>query len=143
MKFSLFKFLLAQFVVNFVSFTFLSLVGRLFTPKIASYYEDYYNSKGVKFVKGTVLSSFEFNSEEKVNLLMLLQTLQFLLVHLALQQICKICLLSCIVLFIKTSTNLFIYRLQQLILEMEPNSLLIWWLWESESVQTQAYLKAN
>ena len=83
MGFSLNFFLLAQFVVNFVSFPFLSLVGRLFTPKIASYYEDYYNSKGVKFVKGTVLSSFEFNSEGKVNLLMLLQTLQFLLVHLA------------------------------------------------------------
>ncbi|KAL4571738.1 hypothetical protein LXL04_018503 [Taraxacum kok-saghyz] len=39
---------------------------RLFTPKIASYYEDFYKSKGVNFVKGTSLSSFEFNSEGMV-----------------------------------------------------------------------------
>lgn len=41
-------------------------MARLFTPKIASFYEDFYKSRGVKFVKGTVLSSFEFNSEGKV-----------------------------------------------------------------------------
>ncbi|MED6137322.1 Monodehydroascorbate reductase 4, peroxisomal [Stylosanthes scabra] len=41
-------------------------VARLFTPKIASYYEGYYNSRGVNFVKGTVLSSFDFNSAGKV-----------------------------------------------------------------------------
>ncbi|KAK3014139.1 hypothetical protein RJ639_008480 [Escallonia herrerae] len=41
-------------------------MARLFTPKIANYYEEFYKSKGVKFVKGTVLSSFDFNSEGKV-----------------------------------------------------------------------------
>jgi hypothetical protein len=45
------------------------VVARLFTPKIASYYEGYYNSKGVRFVKGTVLSSFEIDPIGKVNLL--------------------------------------------------------------------------
>ncbi|KAH1091971.1 hypothetical protein J1N35_019228 [Gossypium stocksii] len=39
---------------------------RLFTPKIASYYEDYYQSKGVEFIRGTILSSFEFDSNGKV-----------------------------------------------------------------------------
>lgn len=43
-------------------------VARLFTPKIASYYEDYYKSKGVKFIKGTVLSSFDMDSNGKVNI---------------------------------------------------------------------------
>ncbi|KAL0540833.1 hypothetical protein IC582_020849 [Cucumis melo] len=38
---------------------------RLFTPKIASFYEDYYKSKGVEFVKGTVLSSFDMDSNGK------------------------------------------------------------------------------
>lgn len=46
-------------------------MGRLFTPKIASYYEEYYKSKGVKFVKGTVLSSFDMDSNGKVNPLLL------------------------------------------------------------------------
>lgn len=41
-------------------------MARLFTPKIASFYEDYYKSKGVKFIKGTVLSSFETDSNGKV-----------------------------------------------------------------------------
>lgn len=41
-------------------------VARLFTPKIASYYEDYYKSKGVKFIKGTALSSFDINDSGKV-----------------------------------------------------------------------------
>ncbi|MBA0628211.1 hypothetical protein Godav_022976 [Gossypium davidsonii] len=41
-------------------------MARLFTPKIANYYEEYYQSKGVKFVKGTVLTSFEFDSSGKV-----------------------------------------------------------------------------
>ena len=45
-----------------VSFT----VARLFTPKIASYYEEYYKSRGVNFIKGTVLSSFDFDSNGKV-----------------------------------------------------------------------------
>eukprot|EP00262_Sarcandra_glabra_P017974 TRINITY_DN631_c0_g1_i1.p1 TRINITY_DN631_c0_g1~~TRINITY_DN631_c0_g1_i1.p1 ORF type:complete len:476 (+),score=77.73 TRINITY_DN631_c0_g1_i1:61-1488(+) len=46
-------------------------MARLFTPKIADYYEDYYKSKGVKFIKGTVLSSFENNSEGKVTAVIL------------------------------------------------------------------------
>uniref|UniRef100_A0A0E0K472 monodehydroascorbate reductase (NADH) n=1 Tax=Oryza punctata TaxID=4537 RepID=A0A0E0K472_ORYPU len=41
-------------------------VARLFTPKIAEYYENYYTSKGVTFVKGTVLTSFEKDSTGKV-----------------------------------------------------------------------------
>ncbi|KAK4477382.1 hypothetical protein RD792_016603 [Penstemon davidsonii] len=41
-------------------------MGRLFTTKIASYYEEFYQSKGVKFIKGTVLTSFDFNSDGKV-----------------------------------------------------------------------------
>ncbi|KAI4375333.1 hypothetical protein MLD38_013216 [Melastoma candidum] len=46
-------------------------MARLFTPKIASFYEDYYNGKGVKFVKGTVLSSFEFDTDGKVTTVIL------------------------------------------------------------------------
>ncbi|KAI3665961.1 hypothetical protein L6452_44596 [Arctium lappa] len=42
-------------------------MGRLFTPKIASYYEDVYKSKGVNFIKGTALTSFAFDSEGKVS----------------------------------------------------------------------------
>ncbi|GAA0186117.1 hypothetical protein Leryth_019948 [Lithospermum erythrorhizon] len=42
------------------------LMARLFTPQIASYYEEYYSSKGVKIIKGTSLTSFKFNSEGKV-----------------------------------------------------------------------------
>ncbi|KAH0880524.1 hypothetical protein HID58_067918, partial [Brassica napus] len=41
-------------------------VERLFTPKIASLYEDYDRAKEVKFIKGTVLTSFEFDSNKKV-----------------------------------------------------------------------------
>nr|GMC97329.1 monodehydroascorbate reductase 4, peroxisomal [Ipomoea batatas] len=41
-------------------------MGRLFTPKIASYYEEFYESKGVKFTKGTVLTSFDFDDDGKV-----------------------------------------------------------------------------
>ncbi|KAK1423277.1 hypothetical protein QVD17_18575 [Tagetes erecta] len=41
-------------------------MGRLFSSKIARYYEDFYESKGVNFIKGTSLSSFVFNSEGKV-----------------------------------------------------------------------------
>lgn len=53
-------------------------MARLFTPKIASYYEEYYQSKGVKFVKGTVLTSFEFDSSGQVNYLNMLKV-EFLL----------------------------------------------------------------
>ncbi|CAA7397571.1 unnamed protein product [Spirodela intermedia] len=41
-------------------------MARLFTPKIADFYEEYYESKGVNFIKGTVLASFENNSDGKV-----------------------------------------------------------------------------
>jgi monodehydroascorbate reductase (NADH) len=37
-------------------------VDRLFTPKIAEFYENYYNSKGVTFIKGTAVSSLEVSS---------------------------------------------------------------------------------
>lgn len=47
-------------------FFFVYTVARLFTPKIANFYEDYYKSKGVNFIKGTVLSSFDFDSNGKV-----------------------------------------------------------------------------
>lgn len=43
-----------------------SAVARLFTPKIADFYEGQYESKGVNFIKGTVLTSFENDSEGKV-----------------------------------------------------------------------------
>ena len=59
------------FFFFFLSFLFLCAVARLFTPKIASYYEDYYKSKGVTFIKGTVLSSFDIDSDGKVNLMLL------------------------------------------------------------------------
>lgn len=42
-------------------------MARLLTPKIASYYEEYYKSRGVNFVKGTVLSSFDFDDNGKVH----------------------------------------------------------------------------
>ena len=45
---------------------FVFIVPRLFTPKIASFYEDYYKGKGVEFVKGTVLTSFDMDSNGKV-----------------------------------------------------------------------------
>ncbi|VFQ90365.1 unnamed protein product [Cuscuta campestris] len=41
-------------------------MGRLFNPKIAHYYEEFYKSKGVKFTKGTVLTSFDFDDDGKV-----------------------------------------------------------------------------
>ncbi|CAH8309213.1 unnamed protein product [Eruca vesicaria subsp. sativa] len=41
-------------------------MARLFTPKIAAMYEDYYSAKGVKFIKGTVMTSFEFDENQKV-----------------------------------------------------------------------------
>ncbi|GJN21988.1 hypothetical protein PR202_gb09513 [Eleusine coracana subsp. coracana] len=34
-------------------------MSRLFTPKLAEFYENYYMSKGVTFIKGTVVSSLE------------------------------------------------------------------------------------
>ncbi|KAF8010971.1 hypothetical protein BT93_J1567 [Corymbia citriodora subsp. variegata] len=60
----------ASLVINKINVTMVfpeaHCMARLFTPEIASFYEGYYESKGVKFVKGTVLSSFEFDSNGKV-----------------------------------------------------------------------------
>ncbi|KAK6928347.1 FAD/NAD(P)-binding domain [Dillenia turbinata] len=60
----------ASLVINKITVTMVfpeaHCMARLFTPKIASYYEDYYTSKGVKFVKETVLSSFDIDSDGKV-----------------------------------------------------------------------------
>ncbi|KAJ0985855.1 hypothetical protein J5N97_004211 [Dioscorea zingiberensis] len=46
-------------------------MARLFTPKIADFYEGHYESKGVNFIKGTVLTSFESDSEGKVTAVIL------------------------------------------------------------------------
>ncbi|XP_039116207.1 monodehydroascorbate reductase 2, peroxisomal [Dioscorea cayenensis subsp. rotundata] len=46
-------------------------MARLFTPKIADFYEGQYESKGVNFIKGTVLTSFENDSEGKVTAVIL------------------------------------------------------------------------
>ncbi|WOL02922.1 monodehydroascorbate reductase 4, peroxisomal [Canna indica] len=46
-------------------------MARLFTPKIAEFYENYYNSKGVEFIKGNVLTSFENDSDGKVKAVIL------------------------------------------------------------------------
>ncbi|CAL5325256.1 unnamed protein product [Camellia sinensis] len=60
----------ASLVINKINVTMVfpeeHCMARLFTPKIASYYEDYYKDKGVKFIKGTVLSSIDMNSDGKV-----------------------------------------------------------------------------
>ncbi|CAK9155058.1 unnamed protein product [Ilex paraguariensis] len=60
----------ASLVINKINVTMVfpeaHCMARLFTSKIASYYEDFYKSKGVKFIKGTVLSSFDFNPVGKV-----------------------------------------------------------------------------
>ena len=46
-----------KYVVDF-SFS----VDCLFTQKIAEFYENYYTSKGVTFIKGTTVSSLEISS---------------------------------------------------------------------------------
>ncbi|GJN21989.1 hypothetical protein PR202_gb09514 [Eleusine coracana subsp. coracana] len=46
-------------------------MARLFTPRIAEYYENYYTLKGVTFVKGTVLTSFEKDATGKVTAVIL------------------------------------------------------------------------
>ncbi|KAG1342796.1 monodehydroascorbate reductase 2, peroxisomal-like [Cocos nucifera] len=46
-------------------------MGRVFTPKIASFYEEYYKSMGVNFIKGTVVTSFENDSGGKVTAVIL------------------------------------------------------------------------
>ncbi|KAK6153069.1 hypothetical protein DH2020_012708 [Rehmannia glutinosa] len=60
----------ASLVINKLNATMVfpeaQCMARLFTSRIASYYEEFYQSKGVKFIKGTVLTSFDFSSEGKV-----------------------------------------------------------------------------
>ncbi|XP_057791685.1 monodehydroascorbate reductase 4, peroxisomal [Salvia miltiorrhiza] len=60
----------ASLVINSLNVTMVfpeaQCMARLFTPKIAAFYEEFYQSKGVKFVKGTVLTSFDFNADGKV-----------------------------------------------------------------------------
>ncbi|XP_022992903.1 monodehydroascorbate reductase 4, peroxisomal-like isoform X1 [Cucurbita maxima] len=60
----------ASLVINKINVTMVfpeaQCMPRLFTPKIASFYEDYYKSKGVEFVKGTALSSFDMDADGKV-----------------------------------------------------------------------------
>ncbi|KAK7266073.1 hypothetical protein RIF29_18713 [Crotalaria pallida] len=60
----------ASLVINKINVTMVfpeeHCMARLLTSKIASYYEEYYKSKGVDFIKGTVLSSFDFDSDGKV-----------------------------------------------------------------------------
>ncbi|XP_022989904.1 monodehydroascorbate reductase 4, peroxisomal-like isoform X2 [Cucurbita maxima] len=60
----------ASLVINKINVTMVfpeaQCMPRLFTPKIASFYEDYYKAKGVEFVKGTVLTSFDMDSNGKV-----------------------------------------------------------------------------
>jgi monodehydroascorbate reductase (NADH) len=45
-------------------------VDRLFTPKIAGFYEDYYAAKGVTFIKGARVTSLEA-SDGKVSTFLL------------------------------------------------------------------------
>ncbi|KAG4915061.1 hypothetical protein JHK87_052618 [Glycine soja] len=60
----------ASLVINKINVTMVfpeeHCMARLFTSKIANYYEEYYKSRGVNFIKGTVLSSFDFDSNGKV-----------------------------------------------------------------------------
>ncbi|KAB1209161.1 putative monodehydroascorbate reductase, cytoplasmic isoform 2 [Morella rubra] len=41
-------------------------MARLFTAKMANYYKGFYKSKGVTFIKGTVLSSFDMDPNGKI-----------------------------------------------------------------------------
>ncbi|XP_058091821.1 monodehydroascorbate reductase 4, peroxisomal [Magnolia sinica] len=65
----------ASLVINRIKVTMVfpeaHCMARLFTPKIAEYYEEYYKSRGVEFIKGTVLSSFENDSDGKVTAVVL------------------------------------------------------------------------
>eukprot|EP00268_Persea_americana_P042469 TRINITY_DN42504_c0_g1_i1.p1 TRINITY_DN42504_c0_g1~~TRINITY_DN42504_c0_g1_i1.p1 ORF type:complete len:469 (+),score=105.28 TRINITY_DN42504_c0_g1_i1:1132-2538(+) len=65
----------ASLVINKINVTMVfpeaHCMARLFTPKIAEYYEEYYKSRGVNFIKGTVLSSFENNADGKVTAVIL------------------------------------------------------------------------
>ncbi|XP_031116349.1 monodehydroascorbate reductase 4, peroxisomal-like [Ipomoea triloba] len=61
----------ASLVINKINVTMVfpeaHCMARLFTPKIASYYEEFFISKGVKFIKGTTLASFDFDADNKVD----------------------------------------------------------------------------
>ncbi|MCO5551311.1 hypothetical protein L7F22_004811 [Adiantum nelumboides] len=46
-------------------------MARLFTPEIATFYEDYYTKRGVQFLKGTVMAAFESNEKKKVTAVVL------------------------------------------------------------------------
>ncbi|KAI5084361.1 hypothetical protein GOP47_0000530 [Adiantum capillus-veneris] len=46
-------------------------MARLFTSEIAAFYEDYYKKRGVKFIKGTVMTAFESDAEKKVRAVIL------------------------------------------------------------------------
>ncbi|KAH7415863.1 hypothetical protein KP509_14G063500 [Ceratopteris richardii] len=46
-------------------------MARLFTPEIAAFYEEYYKKRGVEFIKGTVMSSFESDAEKKITAIVL------------------------------------------------------------------------
>ncbi|XP_043725100.1 monodehydroascorbate reductase 4, peroxisomal-like [Telopea speciosissima] len=65
----------ASLVINKINVTIVFpgayCMARLFTPRIATFYEDFYKKKGVKFIKGTVLSSFENDSRGKVTAVVL------------------------------------------------------------------------
>ncbi|XP_019453207.1 PREDICTED: monodehydroascorbate reductase 4, peroxisomal-like [Lupinus angustifolius] len=60
----------ASLVINKINVTMVfpepHCMARLLTPEIAAYYEEYYKSKGVDFIKGTVLQSLDFDSNGKV-----------------------------------------------------------------------------
>ena len=45
----------------------LCAVPRLFTPEIASFYEGYYEGKGVNIIKGTSVTAFEKDNEGNVS----------------------------------------------------------------------------
>jgi monodehydroascorbate reductase (NADH) len=47
-------------------YAFWVAVARLFTPEIAAFYETYYGKKGVHFIKGNVMASFEQDEFGKV-----------------------------------------------------------------------------
>jgi hypothetical protein len=47
-------------------YAFWVAVARLFTPEIAAFYETYYEKKGVNFIKGNVMASFEQDEFGKV-----------------------------------------------------------------------------
>uniref|UniRef100_A0A7N0UNN3 monodehydroascorbate reductase (NADH) n=1 Tax=Kalanchoe fedtschenkoi TaxID=63787 RepID=A0A7N0UNN3_KALFE len=40
-------------------------MARLFTQKIASFYEGYYKARGVEIIRGTIISSFEIGSDSQ------------------------------------------------------------------------------